>query len=427
MSPSQRGSRRRKAPFRPPPVSLCRGLVVVDSEKIRRKALGDCSRARATFQKAEAELAAYEAEDLPAFSRWYRVTFGPELEAAREAKEAAESLAQSIWRIQIYCHMAACSFAAAARLLEESPEKFARAETRFREEARRKEEARERHQERVNRKFVGEVLPRLRRFLKSVRHEITRLRRQGWSGAEIVDELFGDFACEEGLYAQELIVMIQDARVQEVLREYGLMPDQEPEMEEMRGERTDGHERGGGGRRVKSGGKDQPEDARIKALKRELAFALHPDQDGGDDPQKLALWHEVQAAAAARDVDRLEVIQAHLHMLTGEVSSKTPVSRLQALTNMYRESRSALRRRIRKLRLSPGWGFRTLNETERAALRDRLHQEVLSERRRAESGLRNVQAEYRELKARSSRDLYGEQPSLLDLFDDPGGFEFDLD
>jgi len=426
VSPHPRRSRKRRVPaFERPPLSLCRELVVVDSESIRSKALGDCSRARTTFHKAEAELAAYEGEDLPAFSRWYRVTFGPELEAVREANEAAESLSQSIWRIQTYCQMAACSFADAARLLEESPDTFAKAEARFREEARREEEARERHQERVNRKFVGEILPRLRRFLKSARPEIKRLRRDGWSGAEIVDELFGDFAFEEGLFAQELIVMIQDPRVQDLLREHELMPDQEPAAEEAREERAAENGRGDERRRVKAAGKDQPEDARIKALKRELAFALHPDQDGGDDPEKLALWHQVQEAVAARDVDRLEVIQAHLHMLTGEVSPKTPVSRLQALTNMYRESRNALRRRIRKLRQSPEWGFRALDETARAALRERLHREVLAERRRAESGLRNVRAEYRELKARSSRDPYGEQPSLLDLFDELDGFGFD--
>lgn len=427
VSPHPRGSRKRRAPqFERPPLSLCRELVVVDSESIRRKALGDCSRARTTFHKAEAELAAYEGEDLPAFSRWYRVTFGPDLEAVREKKEAAESLSQSIWRIQVYSQMTACSFADAARLLEENPEKFAKAEARIQEERRREEEARERHQERVNRKFVGEILPRLRRFLKSARHEIKRLRGEGCSGAEIVHEVFSNFAVDEGLFAQELFVLIEDARVQALLRDYELMPDQEPE-EETREERADESERGTGRRRVKAAGNAQPEDARIKALKRELAFALHPDQDGGDDPKKLALWHQVQEAVAARDVDRLEVIQAHLHMLTGEVSPKTPVSRLQALTNMYRESRNALRRRIRKLRQSPEWGFRALDETARAALRDRLHREVLAERRRAESGLRNVRAEYRELKARSVRDPFGEPPSLLDLFEDLDGFEFDWD
>ncbi|MCC5845995.1 MAG: hypothetical protein JJU05_17240 [Verrucomicrobia bacterium] len=429
VSPHPRRSRKRRAPpFERPALSMCRELVVVDSESIRRKALGDCSRARTTFHKAEAELAAYEAEDLPAFSRWYRVTFGPELEAIREKKEAAESLSQSIWRIQAYSQMAACSFADAARLLEENPNKFAKAEARIQEERRREEEERERHQERVNRKFVGEILPRLRRLLKSARHDIKRLRGEGWSGPEIVDALLSDFAFDEGLYARELIVMIQDPRVQALLRDYQLMPDQEPLEEEAREERADESEQGAGRRRkVKAAGKEQPEDARIKALKRELAFALHPDQDGGDDPQKLALWHQVQEAVAARDVDRLEVIQAHLHMLTGEVSPKTPVSRLQALTNMYRESRNALRRRIRKLRQSPEWGFRELGEKERVALRNRLRQEVLAERRRAESGLRNVQAEYRELKARSSRDPYGEQPSLLDLFDELDGFAFDWD
>jgi hypothetical protein len=395
-------------------------LIRVDSEAIRRKAMGDCSRARTTFHKAEAELEAYEQHDIPAFSRWYRVTFGPELEAIRESKAEAEALSQTIWRLNVYAQMAGCSFAKASKVFEETPDAFARNEARMREEHRRREEAHMREQEKQKQRFISEMFPRLRRFLKSLRSEIRQMKRRGWSVSDIVDELFMAFAQDEGLFGEELMVLIQDKRVHTLLEELELMPNQDAESPDEDEEAF--RERRQSKRPGPPGPRQQTEDARIKALKRDLAFALHPDQDGGDDPRKLELWHQVQEAVAARDVDRLEVIQAHLHMLTGEVSPKTPVSRLMALTNMYRESRNALRRRIRKLRQAPEWGFRELDDSGRNALRDRLSEEVLSERRRAESGLRNVRAEYRELKQAREFDPFVAEPSLFDLFDEADFF-----
>ena len=48
----------------------CTALLVVDSSRIRRVAMGNCKRARTTFEKAERDLDAYESLDKPAFVRW---------------------------------------------------------------------------------------------------------------------------------------------------------------------------------------------------------------------------------------------------------------------------------------------------------------------------------------------------------------------
>jgi hypothetical protein len=108
------------------------------------------------------------------------------------------------------------------------------------------------------------------------------------------------------------------------------------------------------------------DEGRLKALWRELAFALHPDQsDSGTDPRKQALWHQAQAAMAAGDVDRLEVLHAHVQFMSGELSEAAPVSQVQGLTRMYRESRNALRRKIRELRGTVEWGFAAKGEDAR--------------------------------------------------------------
>lgn len=398
----------------------------MDSEKIRRKALGDCSRARTTFQKAEAELATYEAEDIPAYTRWYRVTFGPELEALREIREEAEALSQTLWRLEQYHTLQQCSFREAAEFFEQDPKGFSAKEAKLLEKLRREQEEEMREMEEIRKAFVKGLLKPLRQFLNRIRNDIQRLRRMKLAPDQLLNEVLFTFAEDEGLFNHEIALLIRDERVQALLREFKLVPDQY--ADQYADEEPPEPEASSQSRRNAKHPKSNPghpnsgdlEDARIKALKRELAFALHPDQEGKGDPQKLELWHQVQDAVAARDVDRLEVIQAHLHMLTGEVSGKTPVSRLHALTAMYRESRNALRRRIRKLRQAPEWGFQEIDDKNKELLRSRLKADVTDELRRAKSTLRNVKAEYQELKTRSEErlfdDPYDDTVSLLDLF-----------
>jgi hypothetical protein len=139
---------------------------------------------------------------------------------------------------------------------------------------------------------------------------------------------------------------------------------------------------------------------RIKKLMRELAFALHPDQCGEHDGEKLALWHRVQEAAAAQDLDELEVLHAHMQLLTGDVGPGVSVARLMDLTQMFRQSRAAIRRQLNRIRESPAWGFHQADERTRTQWRrdqERMLREKIRLRR---SHVRELEQEWRRFQRR---------------------------
>lgn len=99
---------------------------------------------------------------------------------------------------------------------------------------------------------------------------------------------------------------------------------------------------------------------RIKDLYRRLCRKLHPDVVGRSfDERKLKLWHEVQAAYDAMDMDRLESLLALTEMTDGEFGPSTSAMRIIAMTRDFQEARLATDRLLRKAKTDVSWGFMT--------------------------------------------------------------------
>lgn len=99
MSAAQRRNRQRarKRPpaKRAPARSTCVAVVLIDGDRIRRRAAGALKRARTAFQKAESEWTYYIEKEVPAFARWLHVECGPLYARIREARE----------KLQYYAHL----------------------------------------------------------------------------------------------------------------------------------------------------------------------------------------------------------------------------------------------------------------------------------------------------------------------------------
>lgn len=404
-------NRRKQAPE---PVR-CRALVLSDTAKIRRRALANCRLASDTFRKAERELEDFEAKDKPAYLRWYRAEFGPKIEALKTNVDEINAMHDRMARLSRFAELKRCRLHEATRMFEQSREEFDRIEACLLEQAAREEEEARRREEADFQAMKKDLLKELAGFLKDNRHRIQKRLKRGEYKIDILDEMLMVIEMQTGVPEPLMRQVLRQPEAEAALKAAGLdgaldedgedwedddeWLDDDP-FDTLFGDPFDDTPR----EEVRQSASSRPADheARIKVLWRELAFALHPDQsNSASDPAKLDLWHQVQEAMSARDLDRLEVLHARLQVMTGELGPQTPVSRIMALTEMYRESRNALRRRIRDLRKSREWGFAAVNEERRRRLRALLDGEL-------DRDLRQTQRDLAALRAQYQRDFFSQ-------------------
>jgi len=368
----------------------CRALVLTNSSRVRRKAMSDCQRARTTFEKAKAELEVFEAHDKPAYIRWYRMEFGPAIEELRACVDETNALRERIMRLARFAELSGCHPSEAAALYNQSAEAFARREEELLELTCKEEE-------RYRAQCRKDALRDISDFLNANRSNIRRYLKNGARKSALMHELLMMMEMEFGAPEALLRGILLEPEGARLLKSVGL----EGALDE---EDDTGDATGDGGLPANDADlfsdpaspatappKAVPDhrEARIKSLFRELAFALHPDQStAGHDPARLDLWHQVQDAMAARDLDRLEVLHGHVQLMHGELSAHTPVSRLAALTRMYREARESLRRKIRELRQQREWGFASIDPGALLGLRSIVAREL-------DTQLQAIQAMYR--------------------------------
>lgn len=431
--PNTRRRRRPPSPStrtRKPKPSACRALVWVDSTQIRKKAVTDFKRARTTFEKAERELETHEVNHLPAYTRWYRVSFGPLIEEGKELQDKIRDFQLRIERVTAFCEMKECAPREAAEWLERDPDSFEREGERMWKEIQ--------EQERRNREAEAKAHEaRVKRFVKKfhtfIKGQAAAIRRHSQAGADpydLAEHYLEEFAHRHNVDPEVLADVYDDPSVVELLKAHGLghvsLEDDEDEdqegleqllrnLEDMINhfEGTNDFESALRSKRRQNNDTDA---ARIKRLRRELAFSLHPDQGGKGDPKKIDLWHQVQEATAREDVDTLEVLHAHMQALNGTFSTATPISRIRELTHMFRNSRAALRRKIRSLRENPAWQFLLKNERQKQQI---ARQESKNLRRQIEiwkHDLRMAESEYNRLK-RQTHTAYARR--------ERGGNEYD--
>lgn len=421
-----------------------REIILVDGQRVRRKALTDYKRAKTTFGKAEAELEHYERVEVPAYRRWYRGNLGPLLMEMDEVRLKQGELQRRIRMVEGYAELKKCSFFEAASLLEEKGQAaFEKAlqellEAEMRRQ-REEEERRQRELEELIKVYAKKLRTNLKRRAARIRSGLT----YGQSVLQVAHEMIMDFAFSHPPVYHNLPDFMESEAVKDVLAEVGLdvraaleededeeeddgevfdwftggMDDPFAQFEEARAGRADAAGLNGAG--------GNPLDAearalRMKQLRRELAFALHPDQGGKDDPQKLALWHEVQEALEMNDLDRLEVIQGHVEIMGGGQAESQSVSILQKMTAMFRESREALRRRLRHLRKTPEWNFTQVSEADRKKAVVRLKNHFETELRGEYHRLKMFEQMYAEKKKQRGKSgpRYSDPMQMLFGFED---------
>lgn len=114
-----------------------------------------------------------------------------------------------------------------------------------------------------------------------------------------------------------------------------------------------------------------PENREAKSIYRRLVQHLHPDRGGNFTPARKRLWHEIQQAWAARDVDWLSRLEIEWETASEVLSPTSPLSRLHRAIDLLHAARRDTERKLRQYRRAPQWRF-TLSEPKRDALHRRV-------------------------------------------------------
>jgi hypothetical protein len=323
-------------------------LVRIDQRPLRRKAASECSRELAKVEKARAEWRRFDREDRPAFERWLAGRFGAVLTELRELDLALREKEQLIDEVEIeYAWIGARSYRAAYLAVMRRRTAPVRRRATPREEARHFADFSPEEKRTLFEDFIAD-------FLDIDPADIPKKEYQ---------RMFRDFQAGLG----------------------GERPEPAP------------------ARPVRS------EDARLKELYRHLVRRLHPDTRADGDPEVSALWHEVQEAYAAGQVERLEMLLALTDLRGKSAGEHISLFQMREVLAELRHALLALRKSLRAARRDPAWNFARSAKREAIARRlERRFQRDLAARRRR---LRQCEA----LIARWSQPARGRRQAWSDL------------
>lgn len=318
---------RKRPPGRPGRFSKCRLLLVIDNEPIRQRAWKDYQAAEQNLLRLREEIEAFETRDLPAYHRWEASVFGPLLTEIREMETAAAEKRRLLAEIEDEALWTNCSMAAAYRKVMR---RLSRPETSFSDHE-DEEDPFSTHGSREDEKdgermFGDSDLPPGFDFAQYDALSTAQKKKFHASYANIA-AMF------------EAVTGNPAPRLEDVLRrERGENADHASHFQAPPPEQTS-------------------EEQRLKTLYRRLARELHPDANPGQGTRERELWHDVQAAFLARDLERLEAAAGRVEVGVQGASHSLPLARLARMTRDLRRALHGLRAQRRRARAHAAWNF----------------------------------------------------------------------
>jgi len=137
------------------------------------------------------------------------------------------------------------------------------------------------------------------------------------------------------------------------------------------------------------------EEARIKEIYRILVRRLHPDMRADGDAKVASIWHDVQEAYEARNLDRLEMLLALTDMQDGKNGGHATVGQMRGALEELKRALRAVQRSIRESKRDPAWAFN--QKTERKFMEKSIRREMeasLSEQRQVLAQIKRTLADW---------------------------------
>lgn len=372
---------------------------MIDNEPIRKQAVAEYQRIEEEISSAREQVEAFQSGDLPAYQRWEAQLFGPLLTDLRSAVQAIEEKRGILMEVEDEMFWGRCSPVAAYRRVMKRRESPAPAE----EDAARGEWQRGEERE-------------------------PEPDDSDWGG----DRMFGnsDLPPDFDIDAFDRLTPRKQKRFRDDYRMMAMMYEMmtgmtAPELEEVLQREREKRGRGGGER---AGGAEEAEERdqksdrpadRIKELYRKLVRQLHPDSAQELTERERELWHEVQEAYRARDLERMEAVAGRVEIGLGGSAFNLPVQILRRMTHDLLGALKGLHVHISTARKHPAWRFRQKTK-ELAKIEARRRRALTTELRQVNEELALLSAELDRLAAQASspgrRRAKKKSPDYMDEF-----------
>jgi hypothetical protein len=307
-------------------------LIVIDERPIRDAAFKAYQKAEKQIAMAREEIEAFETRDLPAFSRWEAQVFGPLMTELREVTSALEEKNHLLALIDEERFWTNCSRVVAYRRVMEAKNNPTPSPVR-------PEWDPDFEPSRSGNRTVPKVFGESDLPPGFDIEEYDRLsRRQKREIYEFYEDAALMFELLYGVEAPHFDDLVE----QERNRRHGRTAAEPPPLEHHFAPAP------------------QPPPTRdwdrIKELYRTLVRRLHPDMGGAQTARERDLWHQVQDAYKARDLEWLEAISGRLDAARQNGASLS-IQILRRMTADLQCALHGLRSQLSKHRRHPAWKF----------------------------------------------------------------------
>jgi len=307
-------------------------IVLVNEQPIRELESRKCRRLMQAAEREREKLRLFNENDIPGYERWSASHFGSIQTELRELDAAENEKLQLLEEIELEMLWTHCSPSTAYRRVTQRRQQ----EEEFTQNG---DEQHHRSHETATDEFEEHVgnHDAFDHFLEDV---------AGIDPAHLSDEDY------EEMYERYL---------KEMRDLFGLGPDPEKQQH---------HEIPRKSSSSRTDSTDSTE-SKCKQLFRALVRKLHPDTRADDNATVGRLWHAVQDAWNARDLDRLQLLASFTDIAHGSFLSAT-ISELQRIAGELETDVQNLRRELRRTRKRPEWGFSKLKPEARQSLEQKI-------------------------------------------------------
>ncbi len=318
-----------------------KSLIKINEAPIRKKYISGFNKAKKDIDKIKKDWEEFEKEDQPAFSQWYNQIFGTKITELQELEKKSVELEKFLDEIELVKYQHRISFYKAYLYVKNNEGKPKQDKKEY-YSGKDYDKVDEKYEKKRNRYFDED----------DDEDELEEIFRQVIESNPMLKEMLRKNKSAYKMFFEKFKEDFFTRKKEEPKRDSTLKKDK------------------------------GSEDELLKARYRMLVRKLHPDYRKKHDKHSEELWHEVQKAYSAKDLEKLDTLHALCDIHTGDSDGTTSISQWMSIISEYKNQLKGLKKRIKEAQKNAAWKFNKLENKEilRKSLDIQIHKSIAHRR-----------------------------------------------